>query len=152
MLYILVGVIMSGCSNEKERDIQYTYSEEYMYIEYNEIKKCQKDVNRFDDIVKAIRTLVSEGKHPYIEKHEYTLTEVIKMDRKGLVLTEIYKESFGVESMNRYKFNVASETYSGLTSDDILVYIENGSVSVSIPVNKKYRNEYEPCTYGTHYR
>ena len=118
---------------------------------YVDKSKYSKDLITFDSINTAVRTYVADPSAYYVDGRVYTLTELMvsDCDPKGIILTMLGDgDIMDASGSIPYEFYCASEVFDGTTTDDVLVCINDGAVSIYVPANKKYADEFDSYKVG----
>ena len=121
---------------------------------YVDKSKYSKDISALDSINTAVRTYVADPSAYYVDGKVYTLTELMvsDCDPKGIIITILGDgDIIDTRSSLPYDFYCASEVFDGTTTDDVLVCINNGAVSIYVPANKKYADEFDSYKVGTEF-
>ena len=147
LVLVMAIMVMSGCgddtkkSERKELDTTVRLGD---VIEYIEKSNYSKDMVMLDSIITAVLTYVAEPYSEYVNNQVYTLTELLDTDGRN-VIKPIISDTFKFEGDSRGVFQNKSDAFEGITTDDVLILIDNGRVSIYVPSMDK---EYDPYEYG----
>lgn len=143
-MYILIAMVMSGCSNEDNFIYNFVHDNNEAYREKEDYKK---DIEKLDVLSESVRELVNDNKSSYKEKQEYTLKELMQLEAKGYIYVQIFK-IFPQNDEGEHVFNASSKYFEGVTTEDVLIYIENGQVSLYVP---SCEGKYTSYKTGAHF-
>ena len=74
------------------------------------------------------------------------MTELIALDKDNIIING----SSGLYTKNdgRYKLNLYSEAFDGITTDNITIYIREEDISLYVAVNREFADKYEDYETG----
>ena len=135
-LLTMLGVVFAmvavcGCGDDKEEKAAREEAEREAY---------SKDIVALDSLKTAVMTYVCEPSSSYKDGKTYTLTEMIKID-KANIIKAVLAEAFNIKG-NSGSFNASSKAFKGTTTDDVLISIDNGAVSIYVPSQVEGYNDY----------
>ncbi len=110
-----------------------------------------KDMQALDSVKTALTTYVAEGGDDTAANAEgvvepVTLQSIITgLGDDADVITDILSETFGDDAT----FNASSDAFEGIQYEHILVVIQDGAVSVCVPVNADEADDFDAYTAGT---
>ena len=143
---VFAMVLVCGCDDENDSDIAGTT----ISSKYIEKKNHSKDMTMLDSINTAIKTYVADPGSNYDDGEIYTLTEIIKIDDDDII-RNILAETFDIKGKVG-TFNAKSKAFDDITTDDVLIMIESGSVSIYVPSQVEEYNDYVVGIYGEELR
>ena len=118
---------------------------------YVDKSKYSKDIASFDAVYTALRMYVADPTAEYVDGKTYTLSELIELDSYDIIASTL-SSAYDEEVDSDYTFNCASEVFEGTTADDVKIQIDNGAVSIMIPANEKYADEYDGYSTGAAFK
>ena len=124
---------------------------------YVEKSKYSKDISALDSIQTAVSTYVGDPDSDFpdnIATTPATLTALMaNTSDVSNVISPILREVFAITDTatgHTGTFNASSEAFDEITTDDVLILIENGAVSICVPVNAAQADDYNAYTAGAH--
>ena len=122
---------------------------------YVEKSKYSKDISALDSIKTAVSMYVGDPESNFpsnIDSTPVKLKDLMAADSdvSGViapVLQEVFTTSTDDAGATTMTFNNSSEAFDGITTDDVLVIIDNGAVSICVPVIGDDYNAYTAGTY-----
>lgn len=121
--------------------------------DYVDTSKYNTDLVNFDMVNLSIKTFVADPDSVYENGKVYTLTELMESshDPGALIMEILTYDDFIELGTFPYEFKCHSDAFVGTTTDDVLVCIDDIRVSIYIPVNKKYADDYESYKIGNEF-
>lgn len=113
-----------------------------------ETSKYSKDLCYFDEIKTNVTIYLSDESAVYEKNKEYTLTELIALDKENIIIngsSGLYTKEDG-----RYKLNLYSEAFDGITTDNITIYVREEDIYLYVAVNSEFADKYEDYETGPH--
>ena len=113
------------------------------------------DTGMFINISTAVKTFVADPASNYVDGQTYTLTELMDSDNDTMGIIKpilLDREVIEDSGSSVYKLYCVSDVFEDTTTDDVLVSIDDGSVSIYIPANMKYRDEFDSFKYGNAFK
>ena len=118
--------------------------------DYVDTSKYNTDLVNFDMVNLSVKTFVADPDSVYENGKVYTLTELMESSHDpGALIMEVLNYDGLIEPGTfPYEFKCHSDAFVGTTTDDVLVCIDDIQVSIYIPVNEKYADDYESYKIG----
>lgn len=148
MLVVFATMVVSGCEDDnasKGNGINGAANEVVMESQREDYRR---DITHLDGIKTAVATFVADGSSDYEDEHVYTLTELIEIDEVDII-KKVLSEIFDFNTKSKGTFNAKSKVFEGVTSDDVLICIESGAISIYVSVNEGYEDYYNSYSVGT---
>lgn len=147
-LLVICMCCFVGCGKNGENDKEAATVEVNREPSRIETSKYSKDICYFDEIKVNVIRYLSDESSMFETNKEYTLTELIALDKDNIIING----SSGLYTKNdgRYKLNLYSEAFEGITTDNIIVYVREDDMSLYVAVNSEFADKYEDYETGPH--
>ena len=149
VIVILVFVCcLVGCGKGEEKDKEVATVKINRKPSAIETSKYSRDLCTFDEIKVNVIRYLSDESAVFETNKEYTLTELIVLDKENIIIngsSGLYTKDDG-----RYKLNLNSEAFEGITTDNVIIYVREDDMSLCISVNSEYTDKYEDYETGPH--
>ena len=145
-LLVICMCCLAGCGKNGENDKEAATVKINRKPSMIETSKYSKDIGYFDGIKIDVTRYLSDESSVYETNKGYTLTELIAIDKENIIIngeSELYTKEDG-----RYKLNLYSEAFDGITTDNIIVYVREEDVSLYVAVNSEFADKYEDYETG----
>lgn len=147
MAMTIIGSIVSGCSKDSTDEKNAT---EQGVLEYKEKSSYSKDIQALATIKTAVATYLVGSDAVYEDSKEYTLKELINIDSQNVIASLVEQIFISQGNGGALVFDASSKVFEGITTDDVRVVINKGLISILVPVNAGWEDEYDPYVAGTY--
>lgn len=130
LVVVFAMVAVCGCGDDEKDDDAKKNAASEEVNKYAEKSYHSKDIQALDSVNTAIKTYVAEPTATYADERVYTLTEMLENDSAN-VIKPIIAEAFSIKD-DFGTFNAKSKAFKGVTTDDVLVCIDKGMVSIYV--------------------
>lgn len=147
-LLVICMCCFVGCGKNDENDNEAATVKINRKPSRIETSKYSKDLCYFDEIKNNVIRYLSDESAVYEINKEYTLTELIALDKENIIIngsSGLYTKEEG-----RYKLNLYSEAFDGITTDNITIYVGEDEMSLYVAVNSEFADKYEDYKTGLH--
>lgn len=158
-MLVCAAMLISGCDDEASNSNSSIKEDILLESKLDEEAQrtyYQRDITALDGLKAGLLIWISSpdlDNEAYEDAKEYTLTEMLEKDIDDVI--HIYMNGYDGELFtevdSKYIIYGKSEVFRNISADEILIYIENGAVSIYVPVNKEYEDMYSPYMVGTHF-
>lgn len=150
VLFILVICMccLAGCGKNGENDKETAIVELNREPSRIETSKYSRDLAYFDEIKVNIIIYLNDESSIFEKNKQYTLTELIALDKANIIING--SSGLYIKEDGRYKLNLSSEAFEGITTDDIYVTVRENDIFLYVPVNSEFADKYEDYETGPH--
>ncbi|MEE0861819.1 MAG: hypothetical protein U0L79_02445 [Lachnospiraceae bacterium] len=148
VLFILVICMccLAGCGKNGENDKETAIVELNREPSRIETSKYSRDLAYFDEIKVNIIIYLNDESSIFEKNKQYTLTELIALDKANIIING--SSGLYIKEDGRYKLNLSSEAFEGITTDDIYVTVRENDIFLYVPVNSEFADKYEDYETG----
>lgn len=146
ILLVICMCCFVGCGKNDENDNEAATVKINRKPSMIETSKYSKDLCYFDEIKHNVIRYLNDESAVYEKNTGYTLTELIALDKENIIVngsSGLYTKEEG-----RYKLNLYSEAFDGITTDNITIYVGEEDMSLYVAVNSEFSDKYDDYETG----